>query len=172
MFGPAGEILFHSIEANSEFAYRVPEDGTQLRKAIEEPVFEIRGVSPDGRWVAGWSVLSGKKETVTAVFPIDGGPALRITAYGHAFLKWSTLGKFLLITPGLLASATKSYVVPLPAGQVLPQLPAAGLPPNGFSKLPGARVIDFGDVALGPTPDVYAFSKETVQRNLYRIPLP
>ena len=28
------------------------------------------------------------------------------------------------------------------------------------------------DVALGPAPDVYAYSRETVQRNLYRIPIP
>jgi len=52
------------------------------------------------------------------------------------------------------------------------------MPPNGFASaaaiaaVPGARVIDVTDPAPGPTPDVYAFSRDTVQRNLYRIPLP
>jgi hypothetical protein len=41
-----------------------------------------------------------------------------------------------------------------------------------MAKYPGVRVIDAADIAPGPTPDVYAFSKETTQRNLYRIPIP
>jgi hypothetical protein len=55
-------------------------------------------------------------------------------------------------------------------------LPA--LPPQGYAsdleigKVPGVRTIDEADVAPGPSPDVYAFSRERVQRNLYRIPLP
>jgi hypothetical protein len=32
-------------------------------------------------------------------------------------------------------------------------------------------VIDAGDVSPGPKPGVYAFSRQTVHRNLYRIPL-
>jgi hypothetical protein len=34
------------------------------------------------------------------------------------------------------------------------------------------RIIEAADVAPGPRPEVYAYSRETVQRNLYRIPLP
>ena len=51
------------------------------------------------------------------------------------------------------------------------------IPPGGFqseqdmAKYPGVRVIDAADIAPGPTIDVYAFSKETTQRNLFRIPL-
>jgi hypothetical protein len=33
-------------------------------------------------------------------------------------------------------------------------------------------VIDAADVAPGPTSDVYAFSRQTMQRNLYQIPIP
>ena len=173
MFGPPGEIVFHAAEGNSGFAYRVREDGTGLRKAIEEPVFEIYGVSPNGRWLVVWSPLSDKQETLTVAFPLGDGSPVRITSSGHASLKWSPDGKLLLITPGLFVDATKSYVVPLPPDRMLPQFPAGGFASNTeFSKLPGARLIDFGDVAPGPTPEVYAFSRETVQRNLYRIPVP
>jgi len=41
-----------------------------------------------------------------------------------------------------------------------------------LAKLPGVRQIDSADVAPGPTLDTYAFSRETTQRNLYRVPLP
>jgi hypothetical protein len=48
-----------------------------------------------------------------------------------------------------------------------------GLPSDQeIVKLPGVRVIPSTDVALGPTADIYAFSRETVQRNLYRVPVP
>jgi hypothetical protein len=52
------------------------------------------------------------------------------------------------------------------------------LPPHGYaadtdiSKIPGTRSIDEPDVTPGPSADVYAFSRELVQRNLYRVPLP
>jgi hypothetical protein len=52
------------------------------------------------------------------------------------------------------------------------------LPPRGFrsesemAMIPGVRVIDAADVGAGPSPDEYVFSRENVQRNLYRIPLP
>jgi hypothetical protein len=36
----------------------------------------------------------------------------------------------------------------------------------------GARPIDAEDVALGPSRDVYAFYRGTIQRNLYRILIP
>jgi hypothetical protein len=39
-------------------------------------------------------------------------------------------------------------------------------------KLPEVRVIASTDVAPGLTADTYAFTRESVQRNLYRIPAP
>jgi hypothetical protein len=35
----------------------------------------------------------------------------------------------------------------------------------------GVQVLPHGDVSLGPSPSVYAYSPETTTRNLYRIPL-
>jgi len=39
-----------------------------------------------------------------------------------------------------------------------------------IAKVPGVRVID-GFAAPGPKGDVYAYSRETDQRNLFRIPI-
>ena len=67
----------------------------------------------------------------------------------------------------------RTYVVPLRPGRILPQIPAAGFrSQEELARLPGVRIIEAADVAPGPTPEVYAYSRETVQRNLYRIPLP
>lgn len=66
----------------------------------------------------------------------------------------------------------RTYVIPLPPGQALPAIPEGGFQRDSdLDKLPGVRVIDAYDVAPGPTRDVYTFSRATVQRNLYRIPL-
>ena len=64
-------------------------------------------------------------------------------------------------------------MIPLAPGQVFPDIPPGGFQSEDeLAQYPGVRVINAGDVALGPTPDVYAFSRETTQRNLYRIPIP
>jgi hypothetical protein len=65
------------------------------------------------------------------------------------------------------------YLFPLKPGEVLPAIPAGGFQsPDEVSRLPGARLIEADGVVLGPSADVYAFYKTTVQRNLYRIPIP
>ena len=61
----------------------------------------------------------------------------------------------------------------LAPGRALPEIPPGGFRSEAeIARLPRVRVIDSADVAPGPTPEVYAFSRETVQRNLYRIPVP
>jgi hypothetical protein len=67
----------------------------------------------------------------------------------------------------------KTYVVPLPRGQALPRIPVGGLRSEAeIGKLPGALLVDAPGVTPGPGPEVYAFLHVTVQRNLFRIPLP
>jgi hypothetical protein len=67
----------------------------------------------------------------------------------------------------------RTYVVPLMPGHMFPPIPAEGFQSEAaIVALPGARLIDLFDVVPGPTSDVYAFSRLTVQRNLYRIPIP
>jgi hypothetical protein len=48
-------------------------------------------------------------------------------------------------------------------------------PENSSTKLPswvpGVQVIDAYDVAPGPLAEVYAFTRPTTQRNLYRVPV-
>ena len=83
-------------------------------------------------------------------------------------IRWSRDGRLVFMTV-----RERTYAVPVPRGQPLPKTPATGFASGAeIAAVPGARVIDATDPAPGPTPDVYAFSRETVQRNLYRIPLP
>ena len=64
-----------------------------------------------------------------------------------------------------------TYLVPLATGEMFPPFPREGLQSEkDVAALPGARKIEEGAVP-GPSPDVYAFHRQTIQRNLHRIPI-
>ena len=164
-FGPDGSIFFRA----SGFAYRVGVDGAGLRKAIENPVILLQAISPDGRWLIAWSTLSGQNAVATQAFSLSGDSPIEISP--DIVWNWSLDGRSVWLSDGPVA-AGRSYLVPLPPGAALPELPPGGLRSEAdVARLPGARRID-NLIVQGPSPDVYAFSRDTSQRNLYRIPLP
>jgi Tol biopolymer transport system component len=169
IFGPAGEIFFRKVEGSSAFLYSVREDGSGLRRAADLPVVDVLPAFPDHKWLL-LGVLSSESEVV---FPAGGGAPLPSHIRPADWLRWSGDGKHLFVSRAD-ASSVRTYVLPLAAGQVLP--PSLALAKNLLSeaelaKLPGVRTIPVGNVMPGPTADIYAFTRETVQRNLYRIPL-
>jgi Tol biopolymer transport system component len=163
-FGPAGEIFFRGKDG---FAYRVRADGTGLRKALEQPILILIGVSPDGNWILAWSRLADGDAAFQA-FPIAGGSPVLVS--GWIYWRWSRSANFLSIGE---IPHDHSYLVPLAPGQTLPPIPAGGFrSEEDLARLPGARKTDELRVIPGPSIDVYAFYRSTTQRNLYRIPVP
>jgi len=159
-FGPGGDIFFR----RAKFVYRVRPDGTGLRKALVNPVFLQFGVSPHGRWIVEWAPRSGNEPPAIQAFPLDGGSSIQIGG-SSTFLSWSLDERSALLA--------EHFVVPLAAGESLPRLPAGGFHSDEeIARLPGARRIDERGIVLGPSADVYAFYRGTIQRNLYRVPIP
>jgi serine/threonine protein kinase len=176
-FGPSGELIFHAEEGGSTFAFRVREDGTEKRKLISNKVEQIHGVSPDGRFAIVWTGAAVEHDGGgTHAVPFAGGSPISICSE-TCFLMWQTdSGPLYLSVHTRMQEAGASgrtYVVPLSRGQLFPKIPPGGFrSENEIAALAGVHVIDAADVAPGPKPDVYAFSRQTVQRNLYRILLP
>lgn len=169
VFGPDGEIFFRHSEGQSGFVYRVQPDGTRLRRALEQPVLAVTGISPDGGWIEGWGLLPLNHVPAVELFPLAGGYPLRIGS--NAWWQWSCDGHTLWIEGGPIAEG-RSYVIPLPRGEAVPRIPADGFRfESEIASLPGARRMDRTG-APGPALDTYAFERRTIQRNLYRIPLP
>jgi serine/threonine protein kinase len=170
-FGPSGEIFFRRLEGKSTFVYRVRPDGTGLRKALEQSILALVGVSRDGRWIESWAPLAGNGPPAYQLYPLEGGPSIPI----HAFfgLQWTLDGRSAFITGG------QTYVIPLPPGEALPRIPAGGFhSEEEIAHLPGARRLDVQGLRIdtrgvvpGRSADVYAFYRGTTQRNLYRIPI-
>ena len=165
VFGEAGQIFFRSTAG---FAYRVREDGTELTKVIAEPVQKIYSISPDKQWLV-------ESTNETLIYPLKGGTPVRLR--GDVPLNWSRDGKYLYISWSQVgmgaASIGSTDVVPLPRGRMLPTVAESRLgSEQDVLRLAGVQVIEAADVALGPTGNVYAFSREAAQRNLFRIPIP
>ncbi len=176
LFAPFGDILFLANEGSGRYLFRIHEDGTRREKVTPELIVEIHSVSPDGKWVAGVGPIPAK-ETGSFVYAYSTtGRAPVPVCREPCILRWAPDGKFLYLSiPGGFMSfgaVGRTYVVPTRPGSMFPDLPAGGFKSEAeIAAVPGVRVIDAADMDPGPSPDVYVFSREVVQRNLYRIPL-
>jgi Tol biopolymer transport system component len=168
VFGASGEIFFHGVEGTSAFLYRVREDGVGLQKAIDLSIVGLMGESADRNWL----VLGSRSAEGFVIFRVDGGALFQTRIQGRTVLRWSGDGKHLFLHRPL-TSADKTYVFPLTPGRPVPDTIIDGLPSEqDMVKLPGVRMIPSRDAVPGRTADTYAFTRDSVQRNLYRIPVP
>ena len=168
VFGATGEVFFRRVEGTSAFLYRVKQDGGEQRKAIDLPLVALMGESPDRNWLALGSLVRGG----LVIFPVDGGAPLLTQISPINLIGWSGDGK-LFVVRSATNNTGKAYVLPSVSGHLVPESLVHGLPSEQeILKLPGARVIPSSDVVLGPTADIYAFTRESVQSNLYRVPVP
>jgi hypothetical protein len=172
LFGADGEIYFRAVEGASTVVHAIKLDGSNRRRLSERGV-GLKGVSWDGNWIV--TRIHDQGEGTTTAISLRDGRSLSLFEFQSTHFSWAR-DKILISVPirgGSYGLAGKTYVIPLAAGQVFPPIP-----PGGFrsvaeiAQLPGATVIDGIDIVAAPTGDVYAYSRQSVQRNLYRIPLP
>ena len=88
-------------------------------------------------------------------------------------LSWSRDQKSLYLRSILGGMNRRTVAIPVRPGKALPKLSPLGLrSDHDLLALPGAQVIEEEDVFPGPSPSIYAFTRKTTRRNLYKIPLP
>ncbi len=173
-FGAPGEVVFASLEEPGGAIYRVEEDGSNLQKIILTPALLPFAVSPDGRWIP---VMDPMAWGALMVYPAGDGSPIKLcdlcsppqgTDPMPSPLSWTPDGKFVYLKFG-----NSTYAIPLQPGQVLPPMPASGFPSKeAVAAVPGARLVSEQSIYPGPKPSLYAFTKITSQRNIYRIPVP
>ena len=171
-FAADGEIVFRAPEGNGYALNQVREDGTGRQRIAPVNTFVFGGVSPDGRWMG-----VSDRESLT-FYSFRGDPPIRFLGAGFvARARWSVDGTRLYLSLQIGETSAfgfgRTYIIPLAAGALLPRAPAAGFQTEAeLASIPGVQVLPYADVGAGLTPDVYAFSRTTTTRNLYRIPLP
>jgi Tol biopolymer transport system component len=168
IFAPRGDIIFRASERGANFIYRVKPDGTGRTKIVPTPMLALASVSPDGRWVLASAPVSGDDVTVALwAYPTDGGPPVRVCNVCKP--SWSRDGRRWYLSE----DDGRTYVIALREDNGLPDLPARGIrSTDDLAKLPVLQMIEQPRVAPGRDGSTYAFVRTTIQRNLYRIPLP
>jgi Tol biopolymer transport system component len=177
-FGAPGEVIFAARTQDNNFVYRIKEDGTGLQQI--SPTSNLFEVSPDGQWLALWLPgASAELVNATWVHPVAGGAPILICGQCGATpsfergpwpspVSWSPDGRFLYLD--LFGAA---YAIPLRRGEALPRIPAGGFKTSAdVAALRAARLIPQEHLFAGPRPELYAFTKVSIQRNIYRVPVP
>jgi Tol biopolymer transport system component len=168
-FLPDGDLIFRAIEGGSSFLYRMKTDGTSRRKITPERILDIASVSTDGRWIAAGSPNSDEEHTASMkAFPVDGGPPVTLCV-DYCVVNWDTAGRYAYFS--FLQPGSGGYALPVMHDVGLPKLPAGGVRKADF--INAKTVIAFPQsVQSAVNPSVYAYTRETTRRNLYRIQLP
>jgi serine/threonine protein kinase len=171
-FGRTGEIIFRAGRPGDQRSvWRVNEDGSGSQQ-----LNTLRGnlgrTSPDGRWISGVRGKGGGAPPIWLFSLTGADPLLFLEDRGGGRLRWAPDGSRLYISRPNTTGRT--YVVPLKKGSMLPPMPPGGFfrTEEEIAALPGVEIIPYADVGPGPSPNVYVFSKTTVSRDIYRIPLP
>jgi Tol biopolymer transport system component len=168
LFASNGEIVFRASEGGANFIYTMKEDGTGRRKIVPTPILALNGISPDGQWVLAYAPVSKDEVTVSVLaYQTNGGRAVRVC--DTCKVSWSRDGRrwFLSEDDG------RTYVIGLRQNNSLPDLPAVGIrSAEDVASLSVLQTIQQPFIAPGRSEGTYASMRMTIQRNLYRIPLP
>jgi Tol biopolymer transport system component len=168
-FGPDGQVVFQFTDGKANYIGQIKKDGSGFSRLLDYPVSAFLAISPDRRWI----VADLPDEDAIKAIPIRGGSSRRICNWCSA--DWAPDGKFFYVGLGPSSRTTrgKTLAIPVPAGEMLPRLPASGIRgPVDAKSIPGTRLLDGWFIAPGPDPSTFAYVKTTMHRNLYRIPVP
>ena len=170
-FLPNGDLVYRVVENGQNYLYTRKLDGSGKRKLWAEPILDISAISPDGRWIAFVQRSEDKDHPYQVVaYPIAGGSPVVISRI-ICDPRWSTDGKYMELVFGPTHDTT-AHLLPLRKEIGLPELP-----PGGFSGPEDAEATRkdqvmpvIADSLIGP--NKYAYTKATIRRNIFRVPIP
>lgn len=163
------------VERSDKYLHRIRPDGSNDER-LWQGDFWTTTVSPTGRYLAitlRAPEMQAGPRTSTQI--LDWRTGRTVPVCHNCVAWWSEDGNWLAIAAQSGAGEeTATYLVPIRGRTEVPELPPGGLTqPADAAKINGAHVIrEPGGIALGRTVDSYAVLRETVHRNLYRIPIP
>lgn len=181
LFGPHGELLFRAEQGNVSYVYSLQTDGNS-KKIISHPVFELTGMSPDGKWLIALSPINAKDSQVGELaYPVSGGaPVILTRGNDVSTAGWTGDGKcFYIILSGRHQHAQRTasqedetVIVPVSPTRMLPNVPTGGVKQKSdLTGLRGLKVLP-GWLHPGPDSTTYARRVHAVERNIFRVNVP
>jgi Tol biopolymer transport system component len=169
-FLPNGDLLFRSSAAGANSLCRIHLDGTDRRQIGSGHILDFEATSPEGRWAIVTMGSPGEAHAVGKyALPVEGGDPVLLCKTICA-MSWDIHGDFMLFSSYGLGDLG-TYVLPVRRGfglPVLPPKPIADL--QDLKNVDGVRFLpQVVDSAVSPT--LFAFTRNNIRRNLYRIPL-
>ena len=131
-FGLPSELVVHSVEGGGSFAFRVHEErGNGKQKLASQQIYQILSISPDAQWLVTTGLPTGG-ETTDTDSPDEGWRIGRDSPSAFCRAQWQPDSRFfyLSVMTGMQAAGAygKTYVLPVPHGKMLPDIPAGGFP--------------------------------------------
>jgi hypothetical protein len=169
-FLPNGDLIFRVGEGNLNFVYRMKQDGTIRSKVVADPVFDLRSVSPDGRWVVAHANSPDAEHPYSVVaFSLNGGKPVQL-CYSLCTGNWTTSGLFFYLQSPPTGDLN-TYMLPLRPDRSLPSSAPRGLGRAEFLKSYRGALAIPQTVDSAISPSFYSYTKGSTRRNIYRIPL-
>ena len=168
-FGGKGNVIFRMPGSTTNALFRIRTDGTERERIGTIAITDKFDSSPDGQWVTSSTAGSGSSETV-AISVADGRP--RKICTGYCFAGWSSNGRSFYVAGVTSGPAQRTLVIPIPAGQSLPDVPSTVLEDaTMWSRLRGSWIVPETFASPGSDVGSYVFVKQDLRRNLFRIPI-
>jgi Tol biopolymer transport system component len=168
LFLPNGDLIYRASRGGQNYLYTKKEDGTGEKRMVDEPILDLKTVSPDGKWVIAARRSNDAEHPFESVaYPTESGNPVLVCAT-LCTTDWDASGAHMFFWLGM---DTNTYMLPTANGRGLPKLPANGvLAPEQFKALGNAKVLP-AQVESAMTPDIYVYTRTSTRRNLYRIPI-
>jgi Tol biopolymer transport system component len=172
LFLPNGDLIYRANRDGKNYLYSKKQDGTGEKKIMEEPILEFEALSPDGKWAI--VALSNKDEEHPyriMAYPIaeEGRPVVLCRTI--CIVDWDLSGRYMLIRfQG--GRDPNTYFVATENGRAVPKFPVGGVA-NGQELRALEHVTVVPEIVESAmSPEVYSYSRASIRRNLYRIPIP
>ena len=152
------------------FINRISADGQARERLTDLSITDLRGVSPDGKWLVAMNAR-GDNLASTMAIPVDGGSA-RILCQRLVPAGLVSGRAAILHVDGFFAGRRPLVIAPVPAGRTFPEFPAIDSPTfEQWAALPGAEALQQDHFIPSNDPAMHLFTKSDELRNLFRIPL-
>jgi serine/threonine protein kinase len=163
------ELLCIGNDGAARFIYRI-RDGGELEKLVDRSVLFLMSASRDGAWLIGRVATDdGRAAQATLAFPMAGGAPVTVCDLCEA--DWTPDGASLVLR--LTGDQQQQRTVLIAdTDQVLRRLPPKGIQSEAdLSRLAVQRKIDGFVYPAGGDAQLIAFSRVTIHRNIYRVPI-